>query len=289
MSKAITEDMNLASKNLSQQFNKFILQPMRNLQLDEPATMVIVIDALDECDREEDIDVILRLLFSLQDISCVRLRIFLTSRPELPIRLGFKRNDKESENHEALVLHGLPKPDIERDIRLFLEHSLSAIREDRSLDLDWPGKAAIDDLVDMAVPLFIFAATICRYVGEKRWHPPTRLAAFFQDQANSSSSQMTRTYLPVLHQLHADMDDEDKKAVVEQFRNIVGTIVLLASPLSVNALAKLLGLPKENIAIRLDDLHSVLSVPEDRNMPIRLLHLSFRDFLVSITSEFHVA
>ncbi|KAL3483545.1 hypothetical protein BJX62DRAFT_244796 [Aspergillus germanicus] len=243
-------------------FGKFILQPLRSLQLDEPTTTVIVIDALDECDREDDIDVILRLLFTLQYIPCVRLRIFLTSRPELPIRLGFKQNDKESDNHKTLVLHGLPKPDIERDIRRFLEHRFSTIRQDRLLDLDWPGTAAIDELVGMAVPLFIFAATVCRL---------------------SERGDGTRQ-----RDLQHFLETRRPHALIEQFHDIVESVILLASPLSANALAKLLHLPEEAVAIRLEGLHSVLSVPKDKNMPVRLLHLSFGDFLLSTTSEFHI-
>jgi hypothetical protein len=37
---------------------------------------------------------------------------------------------------------------------------------------------------------------------------------------------------------------------------------------------------KFDVGCRLDALHSVLSVPDDDSVPVRLLHLSFRDFLL---------
>jgi hypothetical protein len=61
---------------------------------------------------------------------------------------------------------------------------------------------------------------------------------------------------------------------------VVGAIVLLAEPLSISSLAGLLEIPKSVISRRLVTLHSVLSVPESIDGPVRLLHLSFRDFLV---------
>jgi hypothetical protein len=64
---------------------------------------------------------IIRLLLSLQDYESVRLRVFLTSRPDLPILLGFKQNN----NHKDVILHELPPPVIECDLRLFLKHKLS--------------------------------------------------------------------------------------------------------------------------------------------------------------------
>ena len=66
----------------------------------------------------------------------------------------------------------------------------------------------------------------------------------------------------------------------EEFREIVGPIVILEAPLSIYSLTTLLDLPKEDIRCRLDSLHSVLSIPTDERLPIRLLHLSFRDFLL---------
>ncbi|KAH7265754.1 hypothetical protein B0J15DRAFT_534068 [Fusarium solani] len=47
-----------------------------------PSSVVIVIDALDECERDADIRLLINVLSP-------RLRVFLTSRPELPICLGF--------------------------------------------------------------------------------------------------------------------------------------------------------------------------------------------------------
>jgi hypothetical protein len=43
----------------------------------------------------------------------------------------------------------------------------------------------------------------------------------------------------------------------------------------------LLRVPKEEVKCRIDSLHSVLSVPNSDDVPIRLFHLSFREFLVN--------
>ncbi|GMG38718.1 unnamed protein product [Aspergillus oryzae] len=52
---AIENDPNIASKSLSEQCEKLLCQPLVKLHLDQPTTIVIVIDALDECDGEDDI------------------------------------------------------------------------------------------------------------------------------------------------------------------------------------------------------------------------------------------
>ncbi|GKZ27706.1 hypothetical protein AbraIFM66951_006144 [Aspergillus brasiliensis] len=281
---AIENDPNISSKYLSEQFNKLLLQPLGRLRPSRHITIMIVIDALDECDREEDMQIIIRLLLSLQDYELVRLRIFLTSRPDLPIRLGFKQND----NHKDVVLHELPQPVIEHDIRLFLKHELSEIQRERALPPEWPGQECIEKLVKMAIPLFIFAATICRFVGDQDFLPDKRLAAVLQDEAAASSSDLERTYIPVLNQLNVSKSKSDSEQLLKEFQDIVGVIVLLATPLSVFALAELTGIATEIITNRLNRFHSVLSIPSDSDKPVRILHLSFRDFLVNTTSIFHV-
>jgi hypothetical protein len=64
----------------------------------------------------------------------VPLRIVVTCRPELHIRLGFK--EMLNGTYQDLVLHEVAKSTIEHDIRLFLEYELGAIRKERMLALD---------------------------------------------------------------------------------------------------------------------------------------------------------
>ena len=100
---------------------------------------MIVIYALDECDMDNDMRLVLQLLPRLQGTKAVRLRVFLTSRPEWPIFQEFSKITRRE--HEELILHQIPEPVIEHDISLFLKHRLSALRMDRSLPIDWPGDA----------------------------------------------------------------------------------------------------------------------------------------------------
>jgi hypothetical protein len=280
MRKAIDADPNISEKALKDQFEKLILQPLSEIQHAPSQTLelVIVLDALDECEREEDIRAILQLLARAKDIRPVSLRVFVTSRPELPIRLGFKQMSDGT--YQDLVLHKVPKKTIEHDIALFLEYELGEIREQRSLSPDWPSKDQIQVLVEMAIPLFIFAATACRYIGDKRDNPKKRLDTVLQYQTANQISKLDRTYLPILNQLFDDDDEVDKERRASEFREIVGGIIVLENPLSIVSLANLLSIPKEDVSCRLDLLHSVLSIPVNDDMPIRLLHLSFRDFLL---------
>jgi hypothetical protein len=64
-------------------------------------------------------------------------------------------------------------------------------------------------------------------------------------------------------------------------RHILGSIVVLSSPLCAHALRTLLDLTKEDVVQTLEDLHSVIDIPQDDMQPLHLHHPSFRDFLLS--------
>ena len=66
-----------------------------------------------------------------------------------------------------------------------------------------------------------------------------------------------------------------------RFRNVVGSIIILFDSLSTIVLKSLSPALSESINITLEPLKSLLNVPDDRTAPIRLLHPSFRDFLVN--------
>lgn len=216
--KATDADPAISEKALKDQFENLILQhaPPNSLGL------IIVIDALDECEREEDIQVILQLLARTRGLGPVSVRVFVTSRPELPIRLGFKKMSDGT--YQDLILHDIPKEIIEHDIALFLEHELEMVSEQRSLPLGWPSRDQIQALVQMAIPLFIFAATACRYIGDKRDNPKKRLEILLQYQTGNYISKLDRTYLPTLTQLLDDEDELDKERRTSELREVLGVL-----------------------------------------------------------------
>jgi hypothetical protein len=132
--------------------------------------------------------------------------------------------------------------------------------------------------VALSVPLFIFAATICRIFEDPDWDPLDSLPDILTHQRDESKLDVT--YLPVLDRLLNRQGEKQKKQLVQQFQQVVGAIVILESPLSVISLSRLIGLTERVVHLRLNPLHSVLSVPDDDTLPVRLFHLSFRDFLL---------
>lgn len=250
LEKALKLGPAISTKPMKEQFEKLILKPLS--ELPHAVETLIVIDALDECENEDHINILLNLLARIRFIDSVKLRLLVTSRPELPVRLGFKQIP---ESHRYFILHDIPPPIIKHDIGVYLRDELPRIRNDynclppsgENIPSDWPSERNMEALVNMAVPLFIFAATMCRFIGDTRnWDPRGNLQKVLRRQSTSSLKQLAKTYVPVLEQmLQGDITKSEKKSRIQDFRNIVGSIVILVEPLSRASLAVLLGISEQ--------------------------------------------
>lgn len=158
-------------------------------------------------------------LSQLQKLDAVHVHVFLTSRPKWPIFQEFSRIPDE---HQDLILHEIPKPVIEHGISLFLKHRLSAIRTNCTLPADWPRNTNFQHLVTLSVPLFIFAATICRILENPYWDSKDSLNQILTHE--NDASKLDGTYLLVLKR--RTKNKKQLKQIVRQFQQVVGAIVI---------------------------------------------------------------
>lgn len=281
ISKAIEENFDILKQALSEQWKHLILDPLKRAPA-QSIQLVVVIDALDECDSKDDIRLILKLLAQAKCLETIRLRVLVTSRPETPILLGFR--NLPGETYQDFVLHNIPPPTVNQDISIFFQRKLSSVKLERELSTTpWPDEPTIQRLVEKAAGLFIYAATIYRFIRDDHYAPEDRLLVILEEDHDTPSQSPTKhlddMYTKLLQ--HAvvgdqivDMDDH----LLVQFRKIVGSIILMSDIMAAKEIAKLLHL--RTISTTLASLHSVLNVPENEDQPVRIFHPSFRDFLL---------
>ncbi|KAF4962175.1 hypothetical protein FSARC_9749 [Fusarium sarcochroum] len=287
---AIDADTNIDDKRLDEQFENLILGPLSKMPLssETPKSLILVIDALDECEAEiKQVESILRNLCRVKKEG---LKVFITSRPEHGIRLSFGGIEG---SYESEILHETADNIIESDLSVFIKHELldihskynrSSSYNNEKLPGDWPGEPTIQCLVKMSKSLFIFAATVCRFVADWRCGgPDEQLRRVLEYRSMSEESQLAATYLPVLDNLFATKRQRDQ--ILELFRLVVGTIVVLEIPLPTESLANMILRPTNIVNDHLGYLHSVLSIRD--GSPVRLLHLSFCDFLTDPGQDGH--
>ncbi|KAF8538282.1 vegetative incompatibility protein HET-E-1 [Trichophaea hybrida] len=281
---AIEKNPDIFQRGLGEQWKYLILQPLSNLQdvSLNSKLHILVIDALDECKGEEDIKLIVKLLSKAKSLSTIRLRIFITSRLEIPIRHGFNAISEEAA-HQDFVLHNISQSIVQQDMLIFFHHKLENIKKERSLPENWPEEGIIEQLAQRADKLFIYAATICRFIKHFKFDPKNRLSLVLNacTTRQSPTGALDGMYTQVLkHSVIGDCEEQEEEELSERFRQIVGSIILLSDPLSADALATVLHKATWEVEVTLDSLRSVLDVSESEDGGIRLLHPSFRDFLL---------
>jgi hypothetical protein len=214
----------------------------------------------------------------------VRLRVFLTSRPEILIRYGIFAIPQAE--HQDFVLHGIDRIIVNHDIFLFLEYNLGTIGQEWTLRANWPGEEVLTQLVLYACSPFIWAETACRFIRKGRRFARKRLDTILKGSSSAITvpeKHLSEIYLAILkHSISPDYSEEEKEDLCGMLKkNTLGSVVVLLSPLSTYSLSRLLHLPKEVVYQTFEDLYAILDIPEDQTRPLRLHHPSFRDFLLN--------
>ncbi|KAH8705555.1 WD40-repeat-containing domain protein [Talaromyces proteolyticus] len=266
----------IADLCLFDQWHRLIIQPFSRLKHGD--TFVIVIDALDECDNDGDIKEIVRLL--AQSTSPSKLRVFLTSRPEVPVRRVFHNLPVDVRRH--FVLHEISSETVDNDISVFFAKELQEVAANNYLDAGWPGREIIERLVHHANGLFIWAATACRFINDGHF-ANERLTTILQTGRSGTVAEkhLDEIYLTVFTQsISPSYSESEKSLTYSLLRYIIGTIAILSSQLSINSLGAILGIRGQDVQRTLNDLHAIFAVPEDPSHPVHLHHPSLRDFLL---------
>ncbi|KAF4433367.1 Vegetative incompatibility protein HET-E-1 [Colletotrichum fructicola] len=240
----------IGERGLETQFDKLIMGPLMALvsvNMSQPP-MVIIIDALDE------------------------------SAPE--VNKAFEPLI-DHKNARKLELHRVFFEDTKTDIQTFLMVRFAEIKTSRDVQQDpWPDVEDLTRMVQLATspePLFIYAATLCRFVyDEKRPSNPKKQLKLWLKQCEEGKSQLHQIYDPILRQILLS----DEGAESDQQLQFLGALVLLATPLSAASLTALLNMDIDDVKWWLRELHAVLDIPSESHRPIRLLHKSFSDFLL---------
>ncbi|KAJ6087603.1 hypothetical protein N7467_006517 [Penicillium canescens] len=265
----ISEDQQvLQRRSLTDQWKELIIRPISRLDSSSlPTRLVIVVDALDECESDGDICQILQLLADPESaFDHTRLRVLITSTQESRIR-----DSTEFLAEPDLVLQRVAESTVNRDIRLFIRHKLSR------LDLT---DSDIEALVRLSAGVFIWADAACRRINQVKGSLAIRRLRSIAEDTDVSfrKNGLDGIYLSALEScLPPGYSEEEKK----RFRRLLMTLAVLLSPLSKSSLGVLLNISQELVHETLDYCHSILDLPPDKNTPLKIHHPSFRDFLLN--------
>ena len=278
----VQSDPEIAGETLYGQMKKLIVQPLAESDI----STVIVIDALDECEDEEEqpASVILSVLGRLV-ANIPRVKFFITGRPESHIQEGF-RLPLLAKATDIFVLHEVKPSQVNNDIRLFFNHNFSELKTRRHGLKNWPTEGQVDLLCKRAAGLFVYAVATVKFINQKLKNPKGQLDSLLHSPENTTFEGKTKLkgkgtldllYMSILQQAFGNNSDSENDPKVQ---TILGSVILAMNPLSPSAIATLLGLESGDVFPFLSSMSSLLVLDEDIQYPVRPFHKSFPDFIV---------
>ncbi|KAH7310239.1 hypothetical protein B0J17DRAFT_622414 [Rhizoctonia solani] len=269
LDKVLESNPDARTQALKIQYEKLIVKPLSEVRDSLPTDFIVVIDALDECENESSLGLILDLLIS-PDFT-LPIRFLVSSRPEPEIW-------ERMANSARLVLHELDSSSVETDIERFMKHELRRIP---LTDAQWLA------LLKRCGVLFIFASTACRYIEQENKMGTLDEAVGAVVRSGSGKTQSTdknsidELYSTILAAAYQEsrMSRENR----ERMRNVLETVICAGEPMTLSTLVELIGLKNiKQAEALLQPLRSVVNITATTGL-VTTLHASFPDYMLSLS------
>ena len=260
----LRNDRNLTSKSMKA---SLFLDFVRSLPRHPERTLVLVIDALDEC---ENIQNRLGILKVLTDAAAQApwLKIIIVCRPEADIQRFFDGTQSSHLRYDLAT-----DQDASADLRTFAQKEFDLMASKWYITPPWPEESLFNGITSRSNGLFIFIKTVV--LGLEHCKDPTAsLKAALEGSDGTGLNSLYALYSSILRMRIAPGDAE--------FRRVIGVLLITAPyrSLSEETLANFAGVRANLVKKWVDDLSSLLH-RDEANGGIRVRHLSISDFFIS--------
>jgi hypothetical protein len=256
------------STTLKNQIRKLLADPWSHSGEERDKMLppyLIIIDALDEIEEGDGSAFLKDLLTTLNDGNLHRIKFLITSRPDPQLV-------KSWETSQGVIFHleDVDMREVEGDIRKFLRTELPDLPERR-----------IENIVERANGLFIFAATVVRYI-----KPTTDTTPFEEERALGDLFQQPGGGDGSVLSMNMMMDDLYQQVLASALRHsrnlqyrleILHIILCAQEPLSVSNIVELCKCDKDTIQAVISSLHATLYISR-KDGHIYWYHATFQDF-----------
>ena len=256
----------LHTKSIDVQFDRLFVNIFETLRRNEPGLRpqksLIIIDAVDECDIDQDQKTLLMLIGKLASQG-IPLRFLICSRPEPQIQETFDLDMKQITR--VLLLDGAFGPN--NDIRKYLEDEFSRIFLDRKISPPPYQADIIHRLVVEASGQFIYASTIVKFMDDKDRNPRKQLELLSKPRRTKSTSPYTQ-----LDQLYIQILSQQQN--VRLLRDLF-VLIIAFGQVDFSFICRRLRISKEDLELEIRRMHSLLNISDSG---VEAYHLSLRDF-----------
>ena len=254
---------NIRGFDISMQFEHLIARPLQEVCTSSEETLLIVVDALDECDSYE------KLLPSLISWSYLpkSLKLLITSRRYSDIQSSLSSVSVHCDLHTGHEISTETSDDLEK-------YFVMRFSEATRLPPKWPDSAKVAFLVRKSAGLFIWAKSAMDFILHKGGDFEERL-----DIISAESGEGIDAVDSLYHQVISIALQGLRKPEETALRLVLGSIVIAKNPLCTQDLRELLGVKDALLNSIISQLSPVLSI-SDANY-LRVCHQSVTDFLLN--------
>lgn len=299
ISTAVTRDPLIFEKSLKTQMKRLIVDPIEHLSRAIPKPELtafpyaILIDGLDECaDEQRQAELLATIDDCLLQNEALPFRIFIASRPEWAIRSALE--DTGYLHQKAYHIQLSDQYDATGDIRRVLWRRLRDIgrRSDdpRARSPSWPSKEDIETLVANASGQFIYAATVIKFVSERRSSPVDRFQTVLTWTPADRAQPFAALDLLYTNIVYAAKEAYETAHPGRDFLLLFSALRLLNShAFGVNPLFQQMTNLEDNAdrwlisdlrsLVTIQSWHEAFSMSSDHFDALRYYHKSFTDFI----------
>ena len=257
-----TQKANIRGFDISMQFVHLIAKPLQQVLGTSVKPLLVVVDALDECDLYE------KLFPSLISWSHLpkSFKLLITSRHYCNIQglLG-----SFSVCHELDTGHGVSTHTSEDLAKYFI----ARFSKVNGLPPKWPGPAKVSFLVRRAAGLFIWAKSAMDFILHKGGDPEERL-----DIISAGSGEGIDAVDSLYHQVISVALQGLRKPEESALRLVLGSIIIAKNPLCSQDLKELLGVKGALLDSIVSQLSPILFISDTKYLHV--CHQSVTDFLL---------
>ena len=283
----IQHNPTLPSKGIDVQFRELIIEPFlelagKNVNMEDKT---VIIDGLDECNGDPAQSKIMELVAKSvkEHGDKIPLLWAFFSRPESHINREFS---PYSRSHIFAKVELAISESDDGDIRLYFHDKFCPLASD---DTVWPSEDTLDILVAMVAGLWIYAATLVRFIMDHEDLPRHYVLEFHSQRIQSNTKSGVTAELDAFYGMIISRISSKHLPIVQQALLIHHT----TSGTALHTLCNIQCLALEDLKHALSKLYSVLTfVPERErlwgeplpgSMRISFYHAFFMDFLLDKT------
>ncbi|KAJ3141946.1 hypothetical protein HK100_005044 [Physocladia obscura] len=229
-------------------------------QVKKNSNILLIIDALDECDPKTRHNLLLILTHSCKALPDF-VKVFATGRPDLDIFESLKSID-------PFVLKPTSKENL-ADVKTFITAKLKNMwnASDEKIASDDEMVACVDTLLQKSEGVFIYARNACEFLLKS---PNTSPKSIFT-QIHEFESGPDSVYSLILNREYGAANVSE----IDSFRRVIGTILTIKEPVSIGTLISLGNLTANETGL----LRAVLKIEHG---VVSVIHKSLKDFLSDI-------